>query len=424
MSDTHNAAQSCGLDFGTSNSTLGVCEDGSARLVPLEDGNPTVPSATFYGTEPQNAFLIGRAAIAAYVDGAPGRLMRSLKSILGSSLIEEKTQVHRRRIAFSQIIGMYVSALKLRAERHLGRPLEAVVHGRPVHFVDDDPEADRQAEDTLRAIAEAAGFRHVSFQFEPIAAAFDYERQADREHIALIADIGGGTSDFTVVRLGPAALRRDDRSSDILATGGLRLGGTDFDRKLSLDFLMPHLGHGSLQARGDIELPSGPYWDLSTWSRIHNLYEPSVLQGLRYTRRTAMQPELIERLIRVVEQRRGHSAPMAAEAAKIELSQGQAAAADLSWVEEGLAAKLSRADFDAAVAALYARLRDAAAQCAREAGIANDAVGAVFFTGGTSSIPGVRQAIAGGFAQARILDGDRFGSVGLGLAIEASRRYG
>jgi len=411
---------SCGLDFGTSNTTLGLVRGNAPALAPLEGGDVTIPSAIFFDWSARAA--IGRAAIGAYLEGSPGRLLRSLKSTLGSSLIDEATQVGRKRLRFTEVIACYLELVKARGEAAAGVPLTHVVHGRPVHFVDGDEAGDRKAQDALHDIARSIGFSEVSFQFEPIAAALDYEQRVRAEE--LIADIGGGTSDFTVVRLGPAALRRDDRSSDILATGGLRLGGTDFDRKLSLDFLMPHLGHGSLQARGDIELPSGPYWDLSTWSRIHNLYEPSVLQGLRYTRRTAMQPELIERLIRVVEQRRGHSAPMAAEAAKIELSQGQAAAADLSWVEEGLAAKLSRADFDAAVAALYARLRDAAAQCAREAGIANDAVGAVFFTGGTSSIPGVRQAIAGGFAQARILDGDRFGSVGLGLAIEASRRYG
>jgi hypothetical chaperone protein len=419
-----NAASSCGLDFGTSNSTLGIASGGKARLLPLEGEDLAVPSAIFFGTELENEFLIGRAAIAAYVDGSPGRLMRSLKSILGTTLVDEKTQVHRRRIAFSEVIAMYVSALKRRAEKFLDRELDSVVHGRPVHFVDDDTEADRKAEAALREIALAAGFRDVSFQYEPIAAARDFETRIDREQIAFVADIGGGTSDFTIVRLGPASIGRSDRKSDILATAGIRLGGTDYDRQLSLDFIMPLLGMGSLQKRGDIDVPSGPYWDMSTWSRIHYFYEPGSLAALRYTRQTAMLPHLLERLIRVVEQRRGHSALMSAEEAKIDLSQDEVAHSDLSWIEEGLSATPTRAAFDRSTSRLSRRLTDAASLCVSKAGLDSADIATVFFTGGTSSMPSVRHAIGSVFPDAKMVDGDRFGSVGLGLSIEAALRYG
>lgn len=424
MPSDANAASACGLDFGTSNSTLGIAVEGRARLLPLEGDNPTVPSAIFFGTEPETAFLIGRAATAAYLDGSPGRLMRALKSILGSTLMEERTQVHRRRIAFSEVFAMYVSTLKRRAENHLEKELESVVHGRPVHFVDDDTQADRKAEDALRDIARAAGFRNVSFQYEPIAAARDFETRIDREHIAFVADIGGGTSDFTIVRLGPASIKRSDRKSDILATAGIRLGGTEYDRQLSLDFIMPLLGMGSLQKRGDIDVPSGPYWDMSTWSRIHFLYEPGSLAALRYTRQTAMQPHLLERLIRVVEQRRGHSALFAAEAAKIELSQADISDCDLSWIEDDLSVAVTRAAFERSASRLSGRLTETARQCARDAGLDPGAITTIFFTGGTSSMPSVRSAIATVFPDAAIVDGDRFGSVGLGLSIEAALRYG
>src|SRR6185312_6501054 len=191
----------CGLDFGTSNSTLGTIAGREPVLTALEAAQTAIPSAIFYETD--GAVLIGRRAIEAYVEGVPGRLMRSLKSVLGTSLIDETTRLGRERISFRDVIAAYVGAIKRRAEQATGRELTHVVHGRPVHFVDNAPDADRKAEDTLRTIAKGIGFEEVTFQFEPIAAALDYERQIASEEVALIADIGGGTSDFSIVRLGP-----------------------------------------------------------------------------------------------------------------------------------------------------------------------------------------------------------------------------
>src|SRR6195952_2768426 len=220
----------CGLDFGTSNTTLGTIDDQTPVLAPLEAGQTAIPSAIFY--EVDGAVLIGRNAIAAYVDGAPGRLMRSLKSVLGTSLIDETTQLGRERTSFRDVIAYYLGAVKRRAEQALDRELRDVVHGRPVHFVDNAPDADRKAEQTLRSIAREIGFDDVTFQFEPIAAALDYERQISSEEVALIADIGGGTSDFSIARLGPDRHGKADRSADILANDGVRIGGTHFDRPL------------------------------------------------------------------------------------------------------------------------------------------------------------------------------------------------
>ncbi|MEA2829848.1 MAG: putative chaperone protein, partial [Bradyrhizobium sp.] len=222
----------CGLDFGTSNTTLGTIFGCEPVLTALEAGQSTIPSAIFY--EVDGAVLIGRKALEAYVAGVPGRLMRSLKSVLGTSLIDETTRVGRERASFRDVIAYYLAATKRRAEQALGRELRDVVHGRPVHFVDNAPDADRKAEQTLREIAREVGFDEVTFQFEPIAAALDYERQISSEEIALIADIGGGTSDFSIVRLGPERHGKVDRAADILANDGIRIGGTDFDRQLSL----------------------------------------------------------------------------------------------------------------------------------------------------------------------------------------------
>src|SRR3954468_9735178 len=179
----------CGLDFGTSNTTLGTIERQVPVLAELEAGETTIPSAIFY--EVDGAVLIGRRAIAAYVDGAPGRLMRSLKSVLGTALIDETTRLGRERTGFRDVIAYYLGAVKRRAEAATGRELRDVVHGRPVHFVDNNADADAKAEQVLRGIAKEIGFEEVTFQFEPIAAALDYERQIASEEIAVIADIGG-----------------------------------------------------------------------------------------------------------------------------------------------------------------------------------------------------------------------------------------
>src|SRR3984893_13683390 len=262
----------CGLDFGTSNTTLGTIGGREPILTALEAGQNTIPSAIFY--EVDGAVLIGRKAIAAYVEGAPGRLMRSLKSVLGTSLIDETTRLGRQRTSFRDVIAYYLGAVKRRAEQATGRELCDVVHGRPVHFVDNAPDADRQAGRNLREIAREIGFDNVTFQFEPIAAALDYERQISREAVALIADIGGGTSDFSIVRLSPERHRRTERKDDILANDGVRIGGTDFDRYLSLGVVMPLLGYRSAMKRAGLDVPSGYFHDLATWANINRMYEP------------------------------------------------------------------------------------------------------------------------------------------------------
>src|SRR5258707_4045815 len=287
----------CGLDFGTSNTTLGTIEGHAPVLAALETGYTTIPSAIFY--EVDGAVLIGRKAIEAYVEGAPGRLMRSLKSVLGTSLIEETTRLGRERVSFRNVIGYYLGAVKRRAEQATGRELRDVVHGRPVHFVDNDENADRKAEQTLREIAREIGFDEVTFQFEPIAAALDYERQISTEEVALIADIGGGTSDFSIVRLGPKRHRQVDRAADILANDGGRIGGTDFDRPLRLGVLIPFFGFGSAMKRPGLDVPSSYFHDLATWSNINRMYEPRVIADIRHVRQQASQPDLIDRLVRV-----------------------------------------------------------------------------------------------------------------------------
>ena len=232
-------ALTCGIDFGTSNSTVAIVQDGRARLIPVEGAHLTIPSAVFWETDGPPMF--GRDGIAAYVDGVDGRLMRGLKSTLGSSLITERTQVGARSISFRDVIARFFTHLKAQLDLHTDHT-PAVTLGRPVHFVDDDAVADTAAQNVLEGIAKTIGFRQIAFQYEPIAAALQYERTTTREELVLITDIGGGTSDFSIVRVGPGRWHTPDRAGDILGNDGIRVGGTDFDRLLSLAEVMPHLG--------------------------------------------------------------------------------------------------------------------------------------------------------------------------------------
>lgn len=414
----------CGLDFGTSNSTLATLGAGGApALVPLEAGQKTVPSALFFDFS-TDAVLIGRAAQAAYMTGADGRFMRSLKSILGSSLASEKTRIKRELLPFTGIIGRFVGEMKRRAEAELEEPLDRVVAGRPVHFVDGNDEADRRAQQQLEAAIRSQGFREIAFQFEPIAAALDYEQQVAGEELGLVIDLGGGTSDFSVVRVSPDRARATDRQGDILAAGGVHIGGTDFDRLLSLARVMRRLGYRTETADGKRSLPSGPYYDLATWHRINQLYDPKVLAELRSTAREAALPERVEKMISIVRHREGHRLASAVEAAKIALTDSESATVSFTGEEVELAVPVTRAHLALALDRSIGRIADTIAETLRHAGLAAENIDTLILTGGSTRIPAIMARLHALFPDARFVETDAFGSVGLGLALDAKRKFG
>lgn len=412
----------CGCDFGTSNSTVGIAAGGEPRLSALEDGAVTLPSAVFfdYGND---SVRFGRDAIAAYVDGHEGRLLRSLKSVLGSALAREKTQVKRQRLPFTEIIGLLLRHLKTRAEEDLRAPIDSVVLGRPVRFVDNDDAADAQAAQELIAIAVAQGFRHVELQYEPVAAALDYETSLRREELAMIVDLGGGTSDFAITRLSPERARHADRAGDILGRSGVRIGGTDFDRMLSLAYVMPELGLHAKMGPKRLGLPVGIFHDLATWHRIPSLYTEANLRYLRSLRRTVDRPDQIERLLGVLVHHDGHRLNAAVEAAKITLSDVDEAKLALPFALP-VPLVITRRELEEALRHGIERIVRGMTDCLAGAGVAPGDIGSVFLTGGSTSIPAVRAAVLTHLPNARPVQGDLFGSVGLGLTIDAARRFG
>jgi hypothetical chaperone protein len=405
-----------GIDFGTSNSTVGIADATGARLVPLEDGATTLPSAVFWQTDGAPS-LFGRAAIAAYLEGEEGRLLRGLKSTLGLGMIDDKTSIGGRAVSFREVLSRFIAHLRTRA------PGDAVVLGRPVHFVDDDPAADAAAEATLAEIAKDCGWTHISFQFEPIAAALHYEQTARREELVLIVDIGGGTSDVSIVRLGPDRARRPDRSDDILANDGIRVGGTDFDRLLSLAEAMPYLGYLA-PTKGGGTMPRHYYLDLATWHRINALYTARTLSDLKALRLLAEEPQRIDRMLRVVQGRHGHALALRVEAAKVALSDQDATRLSLADLTGGPNPMLRREGFEAAVEAPIARIRALLHRILLSAGLTPDRIGTVFLTGGSSQLPLLQATVRATVPSAAIATGDMLGSVGIGLALEAQRRFG
>jgi len=414
----------CGLDFGTSNSTLAaIGADGGPTLLPLESGQRTVPSALFFDFS-ANDMLIGRAAQAAYMSGADGRLMRALKSILGSSLASEKTRIKARLLPFVDIIGLFVAELKRRGETATGAPLGQVVAGRPVHFVDGDEAADQLAQQQLEAAIRAQGFAEIAFQFEPIAAALDYERQVADEELGLVIDLGGGTSDFSIVRVSPERARAAERQGDILAAAGVHIGGTDFDRLLSLARVMPRLGYRTETADGKRPLPSGPYYDLATWHRINQLYTPQMLAELRSTAREAAQPERVEEMISIIAHREGHRLAAAVEAAKITLTDDERAIVTFVGEEIELDVPVTRAQLAHALTRSIERIEETIGETLRRAGLTAARIDTLILTGGSTRIPAIMARLHGLFPDARFVETDAFGSVGLGLALDARRKFG
>jgi hypothetical chaperone protein len=412
----------CAIDFGTSNSALAWPHAGGVALAQLEPGFGTIPTAVFYGSDGQ-ARLYGRAAVAAYVDGNDGRLMRSLKSILGSDLIEETTEIGPgRNVRYVDVVVCYLRHLRRVAQEQADAPLRRVVLGRPVFFVDDDPVRDARAQATLAAAARTAGFEAVEFEFEPIAAARDFESRVTRETLVLVVDIGGGTSDFSLLRVGPGRRDAADRRPDILANHGVHVAGTDFDRALNLAAILPLAGYRSRTPQGR-EVPASIYFDLATWHLINTTYAPARVHELRRMRPMYADGRLHARLLAILRHRLGHQMAARAEQAKIEVAERGSAHVDLGAVEAGLGVHIDGQRQLAALEPNVGRIVAAARETARLAGVAPERVQALYFTGGSTGLQHLAQRIAAPFSRAHAVHGDRFTSVVSGLALAAARRF-
>ena len=413
----------CAIDFGTSNSAVAVPDGTALRLAPVEAAYTTLPTAVFFNTDENNRGF-GRAALEAYIDGFDGRLMRSMKSILGSPLAENSTDLgDGSAIKYTEVIAIFVDHLKRSAEASAGGPISRAVLGRPVFFVDDDPRADQLAQQQLEAAARSVGLREIHFQYEPIAAAFDYESHLTEEGLVLVADIGGGTSDFSLVRVGPERVKRVERKDDVLAHHGVHVAGTDFDRRVELATILRELGYQALDPEGR-EIPNRVYFDLATWHLINTVYAPKRVSELVLMRHLFTDTRHHDRLMRVVERRLGHALAAHAEEAKIGVAAGGETMIDLELVEEDLRLAFDEAQLIKAGHDETLRIVQAARDTVQAAGVAPRDVGAIYFTGGSTGLAFLSSALSAAFPDARPVFGDRLASVATGLGIHARRVFG
>jgi hypothetical chaperone protein len=420
-----------GIDFGTSNSAAALIDaHGQLCVIPLNGHSGAMPTALFFNNETLTTEY-GAQAMQAYLSGTEGRLMRSIKSLLGSKLMEEQTLVNGHATPFFEIVVMFFKELKARSEAHVGHPIERAMLGRPVHFVDDDAERDALAQATLGRAAQAAGFTHIDFQLEPIAAAFDFEQRVSSETTALVVDIGGGTSDFTVIRLGPACSQQTDRSGDILATTGIHIGGTDFDRLINLSHVMPLLGHKHIGPSGRA-VPNSVFFDLTTWHLIHHAYSRKNMHFARELWTSYADQTLHKRLMQVLEDQHGHRILANVEAAKIACSvSNETAPVDLDFLQlSGYSAAASApstlqapditpASMGEALAQALEQVVQCAVQCVQTSGLPG--VDVVYLTGGSSALQPLMDALQIALPNATLVPGDRLGGVAAGLAYAGAR---
>jgi len=410
-----------GIDFGTSNSAAALIDaQGHLQVVPLDGARSEMPTALFFDSE-NHALQYGSAAMQTYLSGTEGRLLRSLKSLLGSALMEEHTAVGDRSMRYFDIVVLFFKELKRRSEAFCGQPLTHAMLGRPVHFVDDNPERDALAQETLGRAAREAGFTHIAYQLEPIAAALDYEQRVAGETTALVVDIGGGTSDFTVIRLHPARSAQADRSADILATTGVHIGGTDFDRLLDLDTVMPLLGYRHI-GTGGRPVPNSVFFDLSTWHLIHQAYTRKAMHFANELWSDFADRSLHTRLMNALEGQYGHRILAEVEAAKIACSiSGEPSAVQLGFLGANMHAPVLPDAMQASFAEAIGKVVACAQECVQQSGLSR--VDAVYLTGGSSALRPLVEALQAAMPDVTLVSGNQFGGVAAGLAVAGAAQH-
>ncbi len=408
-----------GIDFGTSNSAAGLAIGDRPWLVEMEPGETTLPTAVFFEERPSR-MRIGRSATRALINGDEGRFMRALKSLLGTPLLREERRIYSEKTDFIQIIARFLSEVKTRAETASHQTFTHALSGRPVHFHSSDPDRDAQAEIDLRDCYLAAGFEDVQFLYEPEAAV---RSAAPAPGMGLIVDIGGGTSDFTLFEQDPAGATR------ILASHGLRLGGTDFDRQISIDHVMPLLGRGSqirnAFGKDTLPAPNRLFNELATWQMIPFLYAADSRRAARELAKYAQDPQRLDRLVSVLEDELGHDLAFAVERGKIRANEPgtDVSRIDLRILERGLAAPLTTAQMQTSLARMVAAIAQSAAETLSKAEVAPARIDRLVMVGGSSLLTSIGEAFQHLCPNAEIESRNAMTAVADGLALSAAGAF-
>lgn len=408
-----------GIDFGTSNSAVATMVDGKIKRIQVEPDHDTLPTSVFFDFE-DRLVQFGSIANQNLLNGADGRYMRALKSVLGTSLMAEKRMIIGKHFDFYDIISEFLSELKTCAEQSEGVSFDHAISGRPVYFHSADAARNEKAEQDLRESYKRAGFKSVEFMFEPEAAALAaHATSNETTGLGLIVDIGGGTSDY--------CLFESTEKINILASHGVRLGGTNFDKILSLDYFMPLLGKGAqlkkIFSEGTVTAPNSIFHDLATWEKISFCYTAELQKTVRDLQRQAFEPILFERLGRLIADRAGHELAFIAERAKITANQTQHGAAkiDLDLIDDGLYVGINQADLARIMNEFCQVIDQSVHDTLYKAGCKPEQVGEVIYVGGSSQMHMVQAVLRDIFPHAKFKLSNVFTAVVDGLALATQK---
>jgi hypothetical chaperone protein len=440
MLSTHPTGLSIGIDFGTTNSSIAVARsDGAVELVsfPTATGITESFRSVLYLEQRKHAArtqiksYTGPAAIEHYLQAEhKGRLIQSLKSYLTSRTLTG-TEVFGRRYSIEDLISRILTDLRLSAERQFDQPIRHATVGRPVRFVGaDSVEDDDFAVGRLRQAFLHAGFESVAFEMEPIAAAYAYESTLDHDELILIGDFGGGTSDFSLLHVGPGVRGRGRTAKDLLGNSGLGLAGDSFDARIVRKLVSPALGSDSFERsfaqaadRPANIIPAVPAWiyaNLERWHYLSFLKTRNVAEILKSARARAQEPEKIEALINLIEEDLGYQLHQAVQRLKVELSHHESAEFRFRDGSMDIVATVSRADFEGWIADDLRSIERCVDALLATSKVATHEVDRVFLTGGTSFVPAVRRIFESRFTASRVRTGNEFTSVARGLALRAA----
>jgi hypothetical chaperone protein len=423
---------SIGIDFGTTNSSIArAFPSGQMELVSF----PTATAATesfrsiLYLEQHKQAgrsqvkSFTGPGGIEHYLAAEnKGRLIQSLKSYLSSRSLTG-TEVFGRRYLVEDLISRILTDLRQSAERQFGEPIRHATVGRPVRFVGaDNTDDDAFATGRLREAFLHSGFESVDFEMEPIAAAYAYESTLDHDELILIGDFGGGTSDFSLLHVGPGVRARGRSAKDLLGNSGLGLAGDTFDARIVRKLVSPALGADSLARSLNKLLPAVPSWiyaNLERWHYLSFLKTRNVSQILKSAHANALEPEKIEALIKLIDEDLGYQLHQAVQRLKIELSHEETARFQFRDGSMNIQSVVTREEFESWIIDDLELIERCVDSLLETSGIAASAVDRVFLTGGTSFVPAVRHIFESRFTTPRVRTGNEFTSVARGLALRA-----
>lgn len=431
-----------GLDFGTTNSALALAADkGAASLVPIRYKNDEL--ATFrsilYFEEGHrdkhgrsDAFA-GPAAIDAYLEGADGRLIQSIKSYLANPDFTS-TNIYSSRFTLENLIGLVVARMvdaTPYSDELIDRLKQSpVVVGRPARFVRNSlgqasDEADSFAVGRLAEALKGAGLPDVHFEFEPVAAAYAYEETLERDELVLIGDFGGGTSDFCLLHVGPGMREVKNRAETIIAVGGVGLAGDAFDARIVEHCIAPQLGKGTFYKSGDKTLPT-PSWiyeSLKRWHQLSFLNTYKTRKMLDDIGPVSDAPDDIAALLHLIVENRGFDMYRAVEAAKVALSADEKTRLTFRSGLINIESDVARADFNQWIAPELVEIAQCVDGLLEKAAIPAAKVDRVFLTGGSSFIPAVKDIFSKRFGAEKLAGGGELTSVATGLALSARQRF-